>query len=117
MHRLSIAFACVVFASQPCWADHDLRFNLVRANTSFEQFRDDRNDCSLKTAQEVKGWSFTPAPSSGSTNEPLTGPPNNNGPSHFDRTSGYRANVPEFLRCMTAKGYQVRPREPSAARN
>lgn len=88
MYRLSIAIACAALASQACLADNGgARFNLAKANTSAEQFRQDRDDCSAKTAEEVK------KPSAGTQTD-------------AQGSTYYRANVPAFLECMKAKGYQ-----------
>lgn len=91
MQKLLIGFACVVFASQACLADNGVRFNLARPNTSAEQFRQDRDDCSAKTAEEVSRPAATPDNKASTTAQP---------------TTYYRANVPAFLQCMKAKGYQ-----------
>ena len=116
MHRLSIAFACVagVFASQASLADSPAPFYMAKANTSVTQFRQDRDDCISMTTEAIQGSSNSPSAPSVPISVTQGPPPNNTSPSIRipEGTTYYKPNVPEFIRCMKAKGYQESPTGP-----
>jgi hypothetical protein len=126
MRRISIAFVCVagVFASQSCLADSPVRMYFSRANTSFEQFRQDNGDCMSKTTKMVQTTSYAtsnthsspPICNAGGGSQPIcTGSPGI-WPSISSprQTVYYKHNNAEFLRCMLAKGYHESPTAPHA---
>ena len=121
MLRLPMAFACVavVLASQASLAGGPERMVFSRANTTFEQFRLDQEDCTAKSTKMVQTMS---APMSSTR----TAPPicaAGMGPQPICTSSGvwpspqpppalnisYKHNNAEFLQCMLARGYQERP--------
>jgi hypothetical protein len=106
MRRLSIAFACaaVVFASQACLADSHAPSCLVRAQTSVEQFQQDRDDCITKAMTGV--WGSCNSPKGYYPDTPGGPPQVHGGPCS---TLDYKPNAPKFLHCMQGKGYQESP--------
>jgi|WetSurMetagenome_2_1015567.scaffolds.fasta_scaffold231107_1 hypothetical protein len=106
MHRLSIVFACaaIVFASQASLArdDHDVHFSLARANTSLDQFRQDREDCKVKA---VRGGHHGPPPQTFTKIWPnYSIHPDDD--SNTNPGNDYEYLGAKFLRCMLAKGYE-----------
>ena len=107
MLRFSIALACVagVFVCQAGLAESRPPFHFIKANTSEQQFRHDRNDCVAKTAIYYPTQTYQ----SGGGYYPDTpgGPPQVHTPQTFVGTQGYTGHdAHDFLRCMQAKGYQ-----------
>jgi hypothetical protein len=117
MHKLSIAFACAagVFAGQACQADSGAQLYLARANTSAEQFQQDRDDCIAKATKHVRVISQT---SSDYAMQPGMGDP---APTVWSlpttEVSSYEQHSnPVLIRCMLAKGYQISPTGPQTSR-
>jgi hypothetical protein len=107
MHRVSIAFAFVagVFAYQACLAQSQPLYNFVKANTSDEQFRHDRDECVARATTVEQGYC-----SSKMIYAPLTpgGPPQLTPDTrcYSPRQPARSTSTYGFLNCMLAKGYQ-----------